>query len=221
MEKKVCKVCGGKHHGRGYCRKHYYEAIRDGTIEKREGTKRKGVNFKEHNNHRELKSNDVVYYDDYAELILTDRRGNEVGRTKIDIEDVKLFADKRVCKDSKDYAICRWEGKQRKVHRIVMGVVDNISIEVDHINGDPSDNRKCNLRICTHSENLKNQKKHRDNTSGCTGVTWHKRDKVWRVQITVDGNRIEIGRFKNKEEAIEARKEAEKKYYGEYARGDN
>lgn len=216
-EKKVCKVCGGKYHGRGYCRKHYYEAIRDGTIEKREGTKRKGVNFKEHNNHRELKSNDVVYYDDYAELILTDRSGNEVGRTKIDIEDVKLFADKRVCKDSKDYAICRWEDKPRKVHRIIMGVVDDSSVEVDHINGDPSDNRKCNLRICTHSENLKNQKKNSRNTSGYKGVRWEESKKRWRVEITVNGKRYRY-RYKSKEKAIAKRKELEEKYFGEFNR---
>lgn len=219
-EKKVCKVCGGKHHGRGYCRKHYYEAIRDGVIEKREGTKRKGCDFKSYNNHREFKPNDVIYYDDYAELILTNRSGNEVGRTKIDIEDVKLFADKRVCKDSKDYAICRWEGKPRKVHRIIMGVVDNISIEVDHINGDPSDNRKCNLRVCTHSENLKNQKLHEDNTSGYSGVNWDKNKRRWVAEIIVDGKRHRK-RFKTKEEAIVKRKEWEELYFGEYARGED
>ena len=218
-EKKVCKVCGGKHHGRGYCRKHYYEAIRDGVIEKREGTKRKGCDFKSYNNHRKFKPNDVIYYNDYAELILTDRYDNEVGRTKIDIEDVELFKDKRVCKDSKDYAICKWDGKQRKAHRIIMGVVEDSSIEVDHINGDPSDNRKCNLRVCTHSENLKNQKLHEDNTSGYSGVNWDKNKRRWVAEIIVDGKRIRK-RFKTKEEAIAKRKEWEELYFGEYARGD-
>ena len=164
--------------------------------------------------------NNVIYYDDYAELILTDRSGNEVGRTKIDIEDVKLFADKRVCKDSKDYAICRWEGKQRKVHRIVMGVVDNTSIEVDHINGDPSDNRKCNLRICTHSENLKNQKKNSRNTSGYNGVGYDKNKKRWCAEIIVNGKRYRK-RFKTKEEAITKRKEWEQLYFGEFNRGED
>ena len=164
--------------------------------------------------------NNVIYYDDYAELILTDRSGNEVGRTKIDIEDVKLFADKRVCKDSKDYAICRWEGKQRKVHRIVMGVVDNISIEVDHINGDSLDNRKCNLRVCTHDKNLKNQKLHSNNTSGYSGVNWDKNKRRWVAEIIVDGKRIRK-RFKSKNEAIAKRKEWEKLYFGEYARGED
>lgn len=219
-EKKVCKVCGGKVHGRGYCRKHYYEAIRDGVIEKREGTKRKGCDFKSYNNHREFKPNDVIYYNDYAELILTDKYDNEVGRTKIDIEDVKLFANKRVCKDSKDYAICRWEGKQRKVHRIIMGVVEDNSVEVDHINGDPSDNRKCNLRVCTHDKNLKNQKLHKDNTSGYSGVHWDKNKRRWVAEIIVDGKRIRK-RFKSKNEAIAKRKEWEKLYFGEYARGDS
>ena len=164
--------------------------------------------------------NNVIYYDDYAELILTDRSGNEVGRTKIDIEDVKLFADKRVCKDSKDYAICRWEGKQRKVHRIVMGIVEDSGAEVDHINGDPSDNRKCNLRICTHDKNLKNQKKPSNNTSGYRGVQYDKNKKRWCAEIIVDGKRHRK-RFKTKEEAIAKRKEWEELYFGEYARGDS
>ena len=211
-EKKVCKVCGGKVHAKELCRKHYYQMQRYGRITDGEN------HYK--GNGKLAVANDVVYYDDYAELILTDRYNNEVGRTKMDIEDIELFADKRVCKDSKDYAICTWEGKQRKVHRIIMGVVDNISIEVDHINGDPSDNRKCNLRLCTHSENLKNQKKNSRNTSGYKGVRWEESKKRWRVEITVNGKRYRY-RYKSKEKAIAKRKELEEKYFGEYARGDS
>ena len=208
-EKKVCKVCGGKVHAKELCRKHYYQMQRYGRITDGEN------HYK--GNGKLAVANDVVYYDDYAELILTDRYNNEVGRTKIDIEDVKLFTDKRVCKDSKDYAICTWNGKQRKVHRIIMGVVEDSSIEVDHINGDPSDNRKCNLRVCTHSENLKNQKLYKDNTSGYSGVNWDKNKRRWVAEIIVDGKRIRK-RFKSKNEAIAKRKEWEELYFGEFNR---
>ena len=91
---------------------------------------------------------------------------------------------------------------------------------VDHINGDTLDNRKCNLRICTQADNMKNQKKHIRNTSGYKGVSWNKKSKAWEVSITQNGKRHYLGMYKDKEEAIKVRKEAEEKYFGEYNRGD-
>jgi TATA-box binding protein (TBP) (component of TFIID and TFIIIB) len=54
------------------------------------------------------------------------------------------------------------------------------------------------------------------NTSGYTGVTYNKADKVWRVTIYNEGKRIQLGSYKNIEDAITVRQEAEKKYYGEF-----
>ena len=204
-EKKVCKVCGGKHLAKGYCKKHYEQVRKYGKIIDGE-------------NHRKGKPNDVIYYNDYIELILTDKYGNECGRTKIDIEDIKLFENKRVSKGTDGYIFCRWENKLKGIHRIIMNCPDNKV--VDHINGDPSDNRKCNLRICAQLDNVKNRKSNINNTSGCKGVSWNKCNKAWEVKISKDGKRYYLGMYKDKEEAIKVRKEAEKKYFGEYNRGD-
>ena len=103
------------------------------------------------------------------------------------------------------------------------GYDDNLEvdkgIEIDHIHGNTSrnDNRKSNLRVCTHSENMMNVGLRSDNTSGVTGVTWHKGEKRWVARITVDGARRLLGRYKKFEDAVKARKEAEDEYYGEFS----
>lgn len=87
---------------------------------------------------------------------------------------------------------------------------------IDHINGIKDDNRWCNLREATNSENNYNQKTSKDNTSGVRGVTWDKNKKRWRVRIRVAGKRLFIGLFDNIDEARLARELAEIKHHGEF-----
>jgi hypothetical protein len=84
--------------------------------------------------------------------------------------------------------------------------------EVDHINGDTLDNRKINLRVCSHLKNIQNQKS-RGGKSIYRGVTKH-HDGNWRARITVNYKRISLGVFKTQENAYEAVKKAQEKYYG-------
>lgn len=88
---------------------------------------------------------------------------------------------------------------------------------IDHINRNRSDNRLCNLREATYTENNHNKSISKNNTSGCPGVYWSERDGKHRVQITIQRKNIYIGSFKCKEEAIAARKAAESKYYSTFA----
>jgi hypothetical protein len=87
----------------------------------------------------------------------------------------------------------------------------------DHINHNPLDNRKENLRKVTQTENNRNRSVAKNNTSGITGISLNKRNKNWRSRILVDGKSIELGSFRNKEDAIVARLQAELKYFGEFA----
>lgn len=87
----------------------------------------------------------------------------------------------------------------------------------DHINRNPLDNRKENLRPCTHSQNCMNQKKYTCNTSGFIGVEWRNDSKKWRANININKQRKSLGSFANKEDAIRARLQAEAIYYGEFA----
>lgn len=83
---------------------------------------------------------------------------------------------------------------------------------IDHINRNKTDNRLCNLRIANKSENARNSKRRMDNTSGCTGVNWHKQRKCWRAYITIKGKRTHLGVFANKQDAIQTRKNAEREH---------
>jgi hypothetical protein len=87
----------------------------------------------------------------------------------------------------------------------------------DHIDRNPLNNRKGNLRKATVQENNWNRNVFKNNTSGIMGVNLHKPRNMWRARICVNGKRLELGSFINKEDAIRARLRAEKAYYGEFA----
>jgi hypothetical protein len=71
--------------------------------------------------------------------------------------------------------VSRSTGMQRM---ILLPAPDEV---VDHINGDPLDNRRCNLRACTHSQNMMNRDAAPSNSSGYKGVYWHRSDRCWRA----------------------------------------
>ena len=87
---------------------------------------------------------------------------------------------------------------------------------VDHIDGDPLNNSLSNLRWATATENSRNRKKHRNNTSDYTGVSFHRASGKWQAQISIDGKRKSLGYFHTKEEAAAVYEEAAKKEFGEF-----
>ena len=104
------------------------------------------------------------------------------------------------------------------LHQFIMNTRDN---HVDHINHDPRDNRKENLRVILPNENLRNrERRNKNNRSGYRNVSWN--GNGWSVQLQVDGKIKCIKRFK-KNELEEAGKYAEQmrqELYGEFA-GNN
>ena len=91
-------------------------------------------------------------------------------------------------------------------------------LEVDHINGDLLDNRKCNLRICTHGENMRNRRLQRNNTSGYRGVHYFKRDGRYVAYIYLNGRKIHIGSYKTDIDAAMAYNAHARDLHGEFAR---
>jgi len=77
--------------------------------------------------------------------------------------------------------------------------------QIDHINGDRSDNRISNLRQVSNAENARNMKRRKNKPDGVTGVYWDKLTQKWRAQICDSGRRIHIGLFDDMETAAAAR----------------
>ena len=84
--------------------------------------------------------------------------------------------------------------------------------EIDHINGDPCDNRIKNLREVNLSQNMQNKSTYSNNKTGACGVGWHKKNRVWTAYITFNSKRKHLGCYKSFEEALAVRKTAEKEY---------
>lgn len=100
-------------------------------------------------------------------------------------------------------------GKHKTVlmHRVIMDPPDGM--EIDHLNRNTLDNRRCNLRIATRSENHLNRGVSAKSKSGVSGVAWDAVRKKWRASITVRGAVHELGRFSEIEDTIAVRREAE------------
>ena len=110
------------------------------------------------------------------------------------------------------------DGRLYKFNRIVYmwyHGVDPGAMIVDHINRDPFDNRIVNLRLVTQQQNTKNRSRFKNNKSGCPGVSTQG-DK-YRATIANDNKHYELGLYDTYSEAVEARRNAEIMYYGDYA----
>jgi len=117
--------------------------------------------------------------------------------------------------DSKGYATTSkgFNKKQKALHKIIMCKPNCV---VDHIDRNPLNNGRGNLRYCNTKQNVQNTSFFKNNTSGHKGVYFHKGSKKW-VAFVGDRNKvITIGSFKNKEDAIKARKEKSNKLFGVY-----
>ena len=165
----------------------------------------------------DIKENKIEYKDDYC--IINDN-------ILIDKEDLNsiLTYHRYISVNSSGYAYFRYKATDYFLHRFIMGLpakYDNeTKLIVDHINGNRLDNRKSNLRVCHKTKNPINCKKYKNNTSGCKGVTWMKRLNKWQVAISVNKKSIYLGVYSDLNKAIAVRKEAEKKYFGEFARDE-
>lgn len=116
--------------------------------------------------------------------------------------------------DGSGYITVFIDGRRYKAHRLVwlMHFGSFPAGDIDHINGARDDNRIENLRMVEHVENMRNQKLRSTNTSGVVGVTWQKKHKNWRANITVNYVTVSLGTFGARADAEKARLNAEVLY---------
>lgn len=108
-------------------------------------------------------------------------------------------------------ALIRGTKKEIKMHQLVFEKY------CDHIDRNPLNNRKYNLRKANFSENVQNRRLEKHNKSGFIGVCWSTKDQKWLSYIVADKKRKILGYYKNKQDAVISRLKAEKEYYKEFA----
>jgi len=110
-----------------------------------------------------------------------------------------------------NYVQLRVDGYNYKAHRLVWMYIYGVwpPAEIDHINRLRCDNRLVNLRAVTRAQNHQNRNLPAHNTSGCMGVSFHKRSGRWRADIKTNGKQRTLGLYDTKQDAVLARKAAE------------
>lgn len=176
--------------------------------------------------HYNFKGNKYNITDDTSYVIGEDAKGNQF---IIDIEDYDCVSNYCWSGVSGRKAVngCYFcARKSRKEdHKLMMlhnyiWIIHNGDIPkgkfIDHIDRNPANCRLLNLRLCDKSTNAINSGLKANNKTGITGVCWDNRVNKWRAYINFNGKRKELGLYKDKEDAIKARKEAEIIYHKEF-----
>lgn len=115
--------------------------------------------------------------------------------------------------DRKGYHVGAINSTSYRAARLVYKLCHGVDADqVDHIDGDRTNNKIANLRNVSGQQNQQNMKRCSRNTSGITGVSWNSERNRWEARITYNRKTISLGRFVDFEEATAARKEAEKQY---------
>lgn len=130
----------------------------------------------------------------------------------IDDCDLTLMSERHWTLNS-GYVVFWQRGKAKSLHRILMG--EPVGMEVDHINGNPLDNRRSNLRVCTRRENLQNRRVYRKRLGKFKGLNFRKNSIA--AQITFRGQVIYLGDYQTDIAAARAYDAAAREFFGEFA----
>jgi len=238
---KVCKVkgCGRKLYAKDYCGKHYQKEWRDGTTreeDQKKFCKVDGCNniiiandfcnrhYVQMRTHGYIKARDIqtpnefIIEGDICRIKLYNMKCEEVGEAIIDAEDYGKCKGKKWRKNAEDYVTSDIpiDGifTRTFLHHLILGK----KAEIDHKDGNGLNNKKDNLRFCTHMENAQNRKLNLNNKSGYKGVFWRKEKEMWMVYITYNRKRKFLGYFDDIVEAAKSYNKAAIKYHKNFAR---
>lgn len=167
------------------------------------------INTEKTHTMKKIQSNSYITLGTIAIVDISTKKFPEASM-KIDLADWLNLLDLGIGRVSNGgpYAQANLEGKLHRIHKLV---TPNFKLNVDHINGDPLDNRMSNLRDVTQKENLRNQCMSKVNRSGICGILPFKGKKgtTYKAQIGVNNTTVYLGTFKTLEKAVAARKAAE------------
>lgn len=188
---KYCEICGSTHKiylrkefNKHLCYAHWYQLKYIGEIQH---------------------TNDIYnlkrfeFKDDICEIIIYDKHHTEKCRAVIDIDDYEKVKDLKWWVDNKGYLKAHINNEKVRLHWLIFG------FKADHIDNNPLNNRKSNLRKVTESQNMMNQSKSTANTSGVKGVYWYKPYSTWKAQIKVDSKDRFLGYSETFDEAVRMR----------------
>lgn len=156
--------------------------------------------------------NKYVFKDDHVELIITNSKGS-IFTILIDKDSYELVKDRTWCVKTDDGYVYN-SHSSTYLHRLVLDVEKEF--DVDHINQNKLDNRKCNLRKCTKAENNRNVKKGITNTSGYKNIYWRENRNCYVVRVKLNG-KMHCKHCHTIEEAIEYRNKLLKELHGEFS----
>lgn len=206
-----CDICEkeSKHYrkvdNKIYCPKHYQQLLKFGHILDRNSRTTKDLN-------------DFEIHEDYTVIYTYNKNSERNGSFIIDTEDLEkvIIYKWRVCKNR----IYTGVFKTVQLHRFILGDIPENKV-VDHINHNPLDNRKANLRITTQANNVKNKLLQSNNNSGFAGVWFeHKRNK-WCSEIYFEGKKCFLGRHNKLCDAVYVKYIAEKIMFKEFRSSQN
>lgn len=192
--KKICQI-----NEVNYCSKHYLQMKRHGKILER----------------TRYTPNDFIIKDNIVEIYIYNNNFEKVAIGIFSLNKLNKIIKHKWSLTKEGYVFTYENKKYIYLHRLIMDAQPDEFI--DHINHDTLNNCDENLRKCTNAQNLQNHAKlPSDNTSGVIGVYWIKSKNKWRAEIQCNKEKINLGYFIDKEDAIKARQEAEEKYFKEF-----
>jgi len=164
--------------------------------------------------------NEIIENEQFIEIIIRDVYSNKIASATADLEDIDKIKKYKWHLNEDGYVVYIDEcSRFISLHYVILGLDNytNTKFQIDHIDKNPLNNKKENLRKSTRQQNLMNRNLFKNNKSGITGVYWSDIKNKWISQIKYNKKSITLGSFKNKENAIASRLKAEIKYFGEFA----
>jgi len=154
-------------------------------------------------------------YKEAMKIIPTIQLTNSDKVVMVDDDDYERLSNLTWWMNGPGYADGWVDGKGCLMHRFIMGAKKGQ--EIDHINSNKLDNRKENLRFCTHLENITRIGIRKNNSTGYVGVSKKSYGRPYRAYLRSAGIQLFLGTFDTPEEAALAYNDAAKKHFGEFA----